>query len=304
MFDRVEKGVWWDKSWNPIRLKDGGFGCTKVSPGCANCWAERYSRRFFKTPPYDGRRREFMLNERVLTEPLRARKPRVYFVCDLMDLFHKDVPDSFILTVFQTMLRGWFDCNAAKWGYPHIHILLTKRPKRMAQFWKKYFNNEPCPNRIWLGVSVEDQKTADERITELLKLPAAVIVVSYEPALGGLILPTEFLERGKGAWCIVGGETGPGARPMLYHWAQRVSKQCRDADIPFFFKSHGEWETALDRADPDRHPLSRCRGIFDKNTAWISDGQWDYRLKRIGKKQAGRLLDGKEWNQIPEMSRD
>lgn len=310
---RIQQGMWWDKSWNPIRLREGyGFGCTKVSSGCTNCWAERYSRRFYKTPPYDGRKRDFMLNQKVLTEPLRARKPRVYFVCDLMDLFHEDIPDDFILKVFQTMFRGWFDCNAAKWGYPHIHILLTKRPKRMAQFWKKHFKDEPCPKYVWLGVSVEDQKTADERIPILLQVPAAVRVVSIEPMLGSVDLQRidggSFNPEYKGLhlnaltggclsptpwhlnWVICGGETGPGARPMHPNWPRRVRDDCVAAGVPFFFKSWGEWL----RFDFD------CIGTPPRDPeVGVSVGDCMF---RVGKKQAGRLLDEQEWNQVPEMS--
>ena len=305
MFDRVQKGMYWDKSWNPIRLKSGGFGCTKVSPGCANCWAERYSRRFFNTPPYDDRKRDFVLNEKVLAEPLRAHKPRVYFVCDLMDLFHKDVPKSFIDDVGRIIPK----CPQ------HIFIILTKRPKRMRDYFKKIKYdtavNPPhedlnMPN-IWLGVSVEDQKTADERIPILLQVPAAVRIVSIEPMLGAVNLKP-YIKSGSEAeamqasmygivyesldWVICGGETGPGARPMNHRWVKAVKKQCVDSGVPFFFKSWGEWLGFPEKAAA-KHWLSSDLHIWDDNN--IS--------AKLTKKKAGRLLDGREWNERPEMSR-
>ena len=280
MFDRIDKGMWWDKSWNPVRLKEGyGFGCTKVSPGCANCWAERYSRRFFKTPPYDNRKREFMLNERVLTEPLRARKPRVYFVCDLMDLFHKDVPFDFIEAVWATMMEA----------DNHIYIILTKRPKRMLEV-AKYFCWTDVP-QVWLGVSVEDQKTADERIPILLRVPAAVRVVSIEPMLGPVNILRElmFIPEIGINWVICGGETGPRARPMNPEWVHELRNQCIQARVSFFFKSWGD-----------------LHYNFDTTTTPL----WNYMFRNRGwtraksKMHERRLLDGREWNQVPGMSHD
>lgn len=155
-----------------------------------------------------------------------------------------------------------------------------------------YSKSWPFPKHIWLGVSVENQETADKRIGELLKVPAAVIVVSYEPALGSLVLPPEFLERGKRAWLICGGETGPGARPMNPDWVRQIRDQCVNAGVPFFFKQTGPW--IPDRlADPTESYVRDVDGLRMSLT--------NRKRHPIAAKLGKRLLDGQVWDQVPEM---
>jgi protein gp37 len=286
MFDKAPTGQYWDKSWNPIKLKGGGYGCTKVSPGCRSCWAESYSRRFFKTPPYDGRKREFYLDEKVLTAPLRARKPRVYFVCDLMDLFHEDVPGRFIYRVFAQMEL----CSH------HIFLVLTKRAKRTVYF----LDGWSMPPNVFLGITAENQELFNERWRYARQIPASVIWVSYEPALGSLILPDDFLERGKRVWVVCGGETRAKARAMHPEWPRKLRDDCQAAGVNFLFKQWGKWVPSVftDKAgdlcapSPDEK-IKEIRIENDPETWMTSHPEWQ--------KQAGRLLDGREWNNVPEV---
>jgi protein gp37 len=246
---------WCDATWNPVT------GCTPVSEGCENCYAKRLAGRF---PQIHGRyipvdreygsaefeQREFSeitLHHDRLNDPLHWRKPRRIFVCSMGDLFHEQVPEGFIFSVWNTFLKA----------PQHTYMVLTKRPKRMMQLlrhvhadihWKgALIPSFPLPN-VWLGVTVENDKHLD-RIFTLLEAPAPIRFVSTEPLLGPLIFGSTFLRKirfganraGTGPldWVIVGAETGPGARLMNLGWARSIRDQCKAAGVPFFFKSAG-----------------------------------------------------------------
>jgi protein gp37 len=235
---------WTDKSWNPIT------GCTKISPGCANCYAARMSKRLAGRCGYPANDPfRVTVHKDKMDEPLRWRKPCRVFVCSMGDLFHDDVPDTIIASVFAVM------ASARR----HMFQLLTKRPARLRAFMRGWLRDgrriEPLAN-IWLGVTAEDQQRADERIPDLLATPAAVRFVSVEPMLG-LVDLTKWILRNDSAadgaatpsgrlqWVICGAETGPGARPMDNQWAADLCRQCQEADVPFFFKKHSDGSRRL-----------------------------------------------------------
>ena len=330
-------------TWNPVR------GCSRVSEGCRHCYAERlaarglpglnspttgepFAKTFHTQPRWTGK---VELIESTLELPLRWRKPSKIFVNSMSDLFHASLSDEAIDRVFAVMAL----CPQ------HTFQVLTKRPERMrgattrhdvrgrvhvaiskvtGTAWGNQAPQWPLPN-VWLGVSCENQATADERIPLLLQTPAAVRFISAEPLLGpvdlcavsprggsdgfGQVLRVRtnalngryvlqdiwggWNECGEpGArldWVIVGGESGPGARPMHPDWAQSLRDQCVDAGVPFFFKQWGEWL-------PDGHdgnPKNADGQVLNCSQAPI----------RVGKHAAGRLLDGREWDELPEVSR-
>jgi protein gp37 len=201
-------------------------GCTKVSPGCAHCYAETFAERFRGVP---GHPFEFGFDLRLVPEklgdPLRWRAPRMIFVNSMSDLFHENVPDEYIVAVARVMAR-------ANW---HTYQVLTKRAERLADLLRGDLGFAArCPN-IWWGVSVEDRKYGLPRIHHLRGAPARVRFLSIEPLLedvGRVNL------RGI-AWVIVGGESGAGARPMAPEWVRSIRDQCRAAGVPFFFKQWG-----------------------------------------------------------------
>ena len=285
---------WTDVVWNPTT------GCTKVSQGCKHCYAETIANRFWATqypPNADGSPRKFTdvrLHPERLEEPRKWRKPRRVFVNSMSDLFHEDVPDDFIAAIWMRMIVT----------PRHTYQILTKRPQRMAelvpQLFREFYTGDihVCPN-VWLGVSVEDQKTADERIPILLQTPAAVRFVSYEPALGPVDFTTingvlntwsrngeiDVVDEGKLHWIIMGGESGPGARPLHPDWARSTLDQCLAAGVPFFFKQWGEWTPY--------YPIHK--NLANIKETWRSGrGFW-----RVGKKAAGRMLDGRTWDEFP-----
>ncbi|OGT55081.1 MAG: hypothetical protein A3E01_10110 [Gammaproteobacteria bacterium RIFCSPHIGHO2_12_FULL_63_22] len=280
---------WTDATWNPVT------GCTHVSEGCRNCYAERVLPRtgqsFDKVVCHPDR----------LNAPLHWRKPRRIFVNSLSDLFHEDVPDEFIAKVFLTML-------SAK---RHTFQILTKRPQRMLELLEKPSSAFPLammvgdtlPN-VWLGISCEDQQTADERIPLLLQTPAAVRFISAEPLLGKIDLSViggksavayrmVRLEPRRLDWVIVGGESGPHARPMHPNWARRLRDQCQAAGVPFFFKQWGEWaeDPMLDCGRGDKSHSRQVASGGLCNSIWMT---------RFGKKAAGRILDGRTWDEMPK----
>jgi protein gp37 len=381
-------------TWNPTR------GCSRVSPGCEGCYAERLAGRFAGPGmPFEGLVRRTAQGARwtgavrllpdQLSLPLRWRRPRTIFVDSVSDLFHEKVPDAFIAAVFGI-------AAAAPW---HRFILLTKRSERLPRWfawldaqrgawsgpgsetmecdWRVHavahaafeatgYDGEigplpeawPLPN-VWLGVSVEDQRAADERIPALLATPAAVRFLSCEPLLGAVDLskwfgglgspvrrdnpgPTDEPRTVRGgharsepsgsvtgtvaepqldpagaaasrtrpsiSWVIVGGESGPGARPMHPAWARALREQCVAARVPFFFKQWGEWAPEMQGAADWPDPLDAGATLWpDGRVFWgpgrgtaLDDG---CTFARLGKKRAGRELDGRTWDQMPEVHR-
>ncbi|HJN74613.1 MAG TPA: phage Gp37/Gp68 family protein [Myxococcota bacterium] len=231
---------WTEVTWNPVT------GCTKVSPGCKFCYAEVMARRLLAMRMKRYRNGfDVTLQPDIVELPLRWRKPRVVFVNSMSDLFHVDVPEEYILRVFQTMER-------ASW---HTFQVLTKRSERLAELAPRL----PWPDNVWMGVSVEDRKRVS-RIGDLAKVPAAVRFLSIEPMLEALPeLPLEGIH-----WVIVGGESGRRPRPMEASWVRDTQIQCEAAGVPFFFKQWGG----------------------------------------TNKKKAGRLLDGRVWDEMPTSPRD
>lgn len=206
---------WTEMTWNPVT------GCTKISQGCKHCYAERMAKRL--TAMGSERYRngfEVTLHPDLISVPLKWRQPRVVFVNSMSDLFHEDVPESFIRQVFDTMV-------VAK---QHTFQILTKRAERLAELAPRL----PWPANVWMGVSVEDSRVVD-RIGFLQQVPAAVRFLSLEPLIG----PLHDLPLARIHWAIVGGESGPHARPMQREWATSILRQCRDAGVAFFFKQWG-----------------------------------------------------------------
>lgn len=238
---------WTDATWNPVT------GCTKVSEGCRHCYAMTFAERFRGVPGhYFENGFDLTLRPDKLDQPLNWKRPRKIFVNSMSDLFHERVPDDFIDQVFVTMALA----------PQHTYQILTKRPQRMLEWFSRDpadtddalypFRQKkwPLPN-VWIGVSVENQKAADERIPLLIQTPAAVRFLSCEPLLGpvdlfraeglsgGIVNEIEFSAHGNIDWVIVGGESGRGARPMEEEWAINLRDQCQAAGVPFFFKQWG-----------------------------------------------------------------
>ncbi|MBC8445774.1 MAG: phage Gp37/Gp68 family protein [Chloroflexi bacterium] len=323
------------KTWNPIT------GCTKISPGCRNCYAERMARRLAGRCGYPKAPNHFnvTLHPDRLDEPLRRKKPTTYFVCSMSDLFHEDVPLDSIHDVFAVMALA----------KQHTFQTLTKRPLRMldvlsnaradvnwivrcelARLGQDPVNiTWPLPN-VWLGVTAENQATADERIPLLLQTPSAVRFVSCEPLLGlmdlhqylSLYQEADFVtvwtaiggrrvpmtrpgfpgwhrhDGRKLDWVVTGGESGPGARPMHPQWARDIRDQCQTVRIPFFFKQWGAWVPGAH----DRTGKMRNHGHFCADGKWINQSHQkdtEVFMSRVGKKRAGHLLDGQEWREFP-----
>lgn len=312
---------WAEESWNPTT------GCSKVSAGCKNCYAERMSKRLagrFGYPPVPHNF-DVMLHPDRLEQPLRWRRPKSILVCSMSDLFHPSIS-----VLDSTYVRDVFAVMAlAHW---HTFMILTKRPRVTELMLTEDFAGYvewamhgiardlhipahalkwPLSN-VWLGISAENQACADERIPILMRTPAVVRYVSLEPLLGPVDLsgiedhngltdiclnalrgeamwyeardigsepmgePCERLD-----WVICGGESGPGARSMKLDWVRGIRDQCQAAGVPFFFKQWGAWAPVW-------------------NSMTTPDG---YTMMRLGKKDAGRRLDGKVWNEYPKGAR-
>ncbi|MDO5667398.1 MAG: phage Gp37/Gp68 family protein [Alcaligenaceae bacterium] len=240
----MSKIEWTEKTWNPVA------GCTKISPGCKNCYAEAMANRL-RAMNISGYENGFKLAlvEQRLYEPLKRKKPTMYFVNSMSDLFHEDVPEEYIDKVMQVI-------NDSS---QHTFQILTKRADRM----RKYFSTRSIPKNVWLGVSVEDKKYGIPRIDLLRDLDATIKFLSVEPLLEDL---GEINLTGIN-WVIVGGESGPKARPMKQEWVESIKKQCEEMpEIDFFFKQWG---------------------------GWGADGV--KRAKRLN----GRELNGKTWDSMP-----
>jgi protein gp37 len=211
---------WTDATWNPVR------GCTKISPGCARCYAETFAERWRGIP---GHPYEFGFDPRLipdkLEEPLRWRRPRTIFVNSMSDLFHESVPDEYIVAVANVMIR-------ADW---HVYQVLTKRADRLQALLETKLREQAMSRHIWWGVSVENNKHGLPRIAKLQASPAAIRFLSVEPLLEQL----EPLDLAGIHWVIVGGESGHGARPMRQEWVTHLRDQCISAAVPFFFKQWG-----------------------------------------------------------------
>lgn len=322
---------WTDATWNPVT------GCTKVSQGCKNCYAERVFPRAYGRDVIDTAQGEILRHRKFtdvqthpdrLDQPLRWKKPRRIFVNSMSDLFHESVPFNFIDRVFDTMRSADH----------HTYQILTKRPERMQQY-VNALGGTVNWKFIHLGVSCEDQETADERIPLLLQTPAAVRFISAEPLLGEIDLthvgyPHPMLQyhcpkcdarirdlkcpvcgsEGYGVdaidWVIVGGESGPNARPMHPDWARSLRDQCQAAGVAFFFKQWGGWTPKMFYAEPgkgsnyDWGVLDNLGNWFTNTTPWNGkEGEHsvssEYTMLRVGKKKAGAELDGKEWKEFP-----
>jgi protein gp37 len=211
---------WTDATWNPVR------GCTKISPGCKHCYAETFAERFrgVKGHPYE-QGFDLKLVPHKLTEPFTWRSPKLVFVNSMSDLFQPGVPHAYIEAVCRVMVK-------AKW---HTFQVLTKRSERLQELLSGPLRFAAEQDHIWWGVSVEDRQYGLPRIADLQKTPARVRFLSIEPLLEDL---GQF-DLSKISWAIVGGESGPGARAMQKEWVISIRDQCREANVPFFFKQWG-----------------------------------------------------------------
>lgn len=337
---------WTDATWNPLR------GCSRISPGCRFCYAERVASRFSGAgQPYDGLIHETTKGwngtvrfiRDVLEQPLRWKRPRRIFVNSMSDLFHDNVADEWIDEIFAVMALA----------PQHVFQVLTKRPERMLSYFRRLdaaadswrpntatgaFNARdvlnfahmhrkngfgtplpdawPLPN-LWLGVSVENQATADERIPLLLQAPGAVRWLSCEPLLGpvDLGMPSRHAASANAPapsridWVVAGGESGPRARPMHPEWARSLRDQCTAEGVPFFYKQWGEWEVAsaanghLGSVMPDTGSRYTWLGIDGRTSNPSYFGLDDaYAMAKVGKRKAGRLLDGRLHEGMPAVA--
>lgn len=236
---------WTEQTWNPT------VGCTKISPGCKHCYAEIMARRLqaMGTRGYENGFELTQLPNR-LEEPLRRKKSTVYFVNSMSDVFHESVPFEYIDKIFETITKT----------PQHTYQILTKRADRMAE----YFKDRQVPENAWMGVSVEDQRYGVPRIDYLRQIPAQTRFLSVEPLLEDL----GTINLAGVHWVIVGGESGPKARPMQREWVEDIRVQCEEAGVAFFFKQWG---------------------------GWGADG------KKRAKKQNGRELNGRTWDGMPPL---
>ena len=237
---------WTEQTWNPA------VGCSKVSPGCAHCYAEVMARRLkaMRVKGYENGFRLTLLPGR-LEEPIRRKQPTVYFVNSMSDLFHEEIPDSYLRQVIAVMRQASI----------HTFQILTKRAERMAEF----FRLEKPPRNVWVGVTVENRAHGLPRLDALRRISAHIRFVSAEPLLEDL----GEIDLTGVDWVIVGGESGPKARPMKREWVLNIKRQCDEQGVDFFFKQWG---------------------------GWGPDG------KKRSKKHNGRMLEGRIWNAVPRLA--
>jgi protein gp37 len=240
---------WTNATWNPVR------GCTKVSPGCKHCYAETFAERFRGVPGHPFEQGfDLRLVPKALGLPRSWRKGRMVFVNSMSDLFHEDVPDEYVERVFAVMEAATH----------HQFQVLTKRSARMADF----IGLHPVPPNVWMGVSIEDAEHR-WRLDDLRRVQADVRFLSLEPLIG----PAGTLDLRNIHWVIVGGESGPRARPMDPEWVRDIRAQCRKANVPFFFKQwggvHKSWNgRKLDGRTWDEMPvITSARGCAKRNAA-------------------------------------
>lgn len=328
---------WTDATWNPLA------GCSPESEGCRNCYAATMALRLelMGQAKYTGTARrasdgravftgQINLDEGALNIPLKWRRPRKIFVNSMSDLFHPNVPSEYIDRVYNAM-------EAAHW---HTFQVLTKRPQRMASYTTHRYGKTPAPN-IWHLASVEDQLTANQRVPWLLRTKSAVRGLSIEPLIGPVDLGSWVLtvdqrrqqaltynmgnpqhhvpvgwaisDRPRVDWLIVGGESGPRARPLWPAWARSLRDQAQAAGVAFMFKQWGTWEPY----EPEQPPFWRDQrgrfhdghglNILDPLTGGMGIGWHEDSLdpsagaafRRVGKHESGRLLDGREWSEFP-----
>ena len=329
---------WTDETWNPVAgctlVSEGCRNCYamrqahRMNPSVASSRKGRakYNGTTMagtKGPTWTGVVRTV---ESEMGKPMRWQKPRLVFVCSMADLFHPDVPFEFIDRMVWTM------CTANQ----HTYQLLTKRPERALEYFSRPNAPELLGN-VWLGTSVEDQTTADGRIPYLLRCPTAVRFISYEPALGPVNMdkwmpvwtcftcghagdsspedhcPNCGAHSGDGFglaendpdfigldWVIAGGESGPNARPAHPDWFRSMRDQCQAAGVPFFFKQWGAWASADQRPDlvgDGEYAEVPPVGLLDPARRGRPDGCVG--MVRAGKKAAGRVLDGRTWEEMP-----
>ena len=234
---------WTEQTWNPA------VGCSKVSPGCAHCYAEVMAGRLkaMRVKGYENGFRLTLLPRR-LEEPIRRKQPTVYFVNSMSDLFHEEIPDSYLRQVMAVMRQASI----------HTFQILTKRAERMAEFLR--LEKSPC--NVWVGVTVENRAHGLPRLDALRRISAPIRFVSAEPLLEDL----GEIDLTGVDWVIVGGESGPKARPMKREWVLNIKRQCDEQRVDFFFKQWG---------------------------GWGPDG------KKRSKKHNGRTLEGRIWNAAP-----
>lgn len=318
---------WTDHTFNPWT------GCTKVSPACDHCYAEGWAKRsgHVEWGPHGARRRTKPGN---WNGPLkwnaeaRAKGTRFRVFCaSLADVFdnHKSIDVQWRKDLYDLIEKT-----------PHLDwLLLTKRPQNIKMFAPATWLHDNWPAHVWIGTTVENQEEANRRIPYLLAIPAKIRFLSCEPLLGPVQLDDLILDDGKPGewhvnaldaeggdpaddphfgcntidWVICGGESGPGARPMHPDWARGLRDQCAAAGVPFFFKQWGEWTPGENAGEVIRGYRDNAtwwdnQWLFDKTNMADPEADWDDEpdLYRIGKKRAGRLLDGREWNGMPEMT--
>lgn len=319
---------WADRVWNPTT------GCDRVSGGCDHCYALAMAKRLKAMgsakyqrdgdPQTSGPGFGLNIHPDTLAMPLQWRKPQRIFVNSMSDLFHDQVPDDFICQVFGVMYRA----------NHHTFQLLTKRHARMrsllnsGEFWAgvshyggRYLVDNPVLPNVWLGVSIENQQWADIRIPALLTTPAAVRFVSAEPLLGpvdlyhshcpvhdsaGGMCTFSCPNRRRPDWVITGGESGHGSRPAHPDWFRAIRDQCKTADIAYLHKQHGDWVPESMWLHGGREPagFSSSDGRFRPLVGgWPTEPPYsrgsDITIRRVGKKAAGRKLDGRIWDELP-----
>lgn len=333
---------WSDATWNPVT------GCTKVSPGCDNCYAETFAERWRGTPGHHFENGfDLTLRPERLGQPIRWTRPRRIFVNSMSDLFHDKVDVGFIAEVFAVMAAAhWHTFQLltkrhgrmrSLLGDPAFHELVKEESLELAKEGVDVRPNNPWEvwplRNVWVGVSVEDQKRADLRIPALLDTPAAVRWISAEPLLGPVDLsrwmgaltcgcggepggPTfgcsaGCMEPTPGGidWVVVGGESGPRARPMHPQWARDLRDQCTAAGVPFLFKQFGAWVPESACLHPGNAPAAflDLDGTFrplvngKPETSPMARGD-AITIRRVSKKAAGRSLDGRVWDEFPTTS--
>ena len=243
----ISKIEWTEMTWNPVT------GCTRISEGCRHCYAERMAKRLKAM----GNRRyvngfKVTLHDDLVDLPRRQRAPRVIFVNSMSDLFHEQVPEDFIRRVFDTMTA----CPQ------HTFQVLTKRSERLRELAPRL----NWPRQVWIGVSVEDRRVL-HRIDDLRAVPAEIRFLSCEPLLG----PLDRLPLKGISWVIVGGESGPGARPMEKAWVDSIRRQCRDSGTPFFFKQWGGARKDLNGRELDGRTYDEMPAFGLRNSSSRSD---------------------------------